>query len=232
MLTLFFMSAKTSAQQRSVDERYHNPSEVNDALDDIHNENDGITKIHTLATSPGGTGVKLIEIGPEVNSTTKTLPAIFVAANLEGDIPISSEAALYLAELVISENAAQDKTWYIMPNANPDAASNYFNSPLVQDSRNDKPHNDDMDENIDEDGWEDLNNDGIISQMRVKDPTGPWMLIDGDNRLMKRADRSKGEKGMYKLYTEGIDNDNDGQYNEDGKGGVNVNLCFLTLKLP
>lgn len=228
-LMLFLTSVQTSAQQRSPDDRYHTPTQINDALDDLQGANSDITKIHTLTTSPGGTDIKLIEIGPEVDNDNKSLPAIFVTANLEGDIPISSEAALHLAELVIAENAAQDKTWYILPNANPDAVANYFASPLIQDSRNDKPHNDDMDENTDEDGWEDLNGDGVITQMRVKDPTGPWMLVEGDSRLMKRADRSKGEKGVYTLYTEGIDNDNDGQYNEDGEGGVNINRNFPHL---
>ncbi len=226
---LLVLPAHGSAQETQDSREYRTPSQVNDMLRQLNRSNRNNTSLHTLATSPGGTDVMMIEIGPETGRDQKTMPAIFVVANMEGTVPISTEAALHLAETVIGSDAVADKTWYILPNGNPDAAANYFGSPLVQDVRNDKPHNDDMDENTDEDGWEDLNGDGYITQMRVPDPTGEWMPVEGDPRLMKRADRSKGEKGMYKLYTEGTDNDGDGRFNEDGPGGVNVNRNFPHL---
>jgi hypothetical protein len=86
-----------------------------------------------------------------------------------------------------------------------------------------------MDDQVDEDGFDDLNGDGIITGMRVKDPEGEWMPVPGQTRLMKKADWSKSEKGVYKLYTEGLDNDLDGSYNEDGPGGVNIGISFPHL---
>jgi len=227
LCSIIFFSDTAYTQVAS--EGYHNPDEINELLGQINRENREDTKLHKLAESPGGRDVMMIEIGPETGKENKTLPAIFVVANLEGVIPVSSEAALYLAELVLSEDAAQDKTWYILPNGNPDAAAHYFNSPLLKNVRNDLPHNDDMDENTDEDGWEDLNDDGYITQMRVKDPAGEWLEIDGDSRLMKKAEPAKGETGVYKLMSEGMDNDDDGEFNEDGPGGVNVNRNFPHL---
>jgi hypothetical protein len=47
--------------------------------------------------------------------------------------------------------------------------------------------------------------------------------------MMKKADPIKGELGIYKLYTEGLDNDGDGKYNEDGLGGVNPAINFPHL---
>jgi len=46
---------------------------------------------------------------------------------------------------------------------------------------------------------------------------------------MKRADPTKGEKGLYKLYAEGLDNDGDGEYGEDPAGGVNIGITFPHL---
>jgi hypothetical protein len=43
---------------------------------------------------------------------------------------------------------------------------------------------------------------------------------------MKRADPTKGERGGYKLYWEGTDEDDDGFINEDGPGGVDLNRNF------
>jgi hypothetical protein len=63
--------------------------------------------------------------------------------------------------------------------------------------------------------------------MRVKDPKGPYRVSPEDARLMKRADPARGESGGWALYTEGIDNDGDGFYNEDGPGGVDINRNFM-----
>jgi hypothetical protein len=210
-------------------DRYHNPAEVNKALEEYAAAG-GAVKLHKLAQSPSGFPVYLLEIGPETGTADKSLPAVFVAANMEGSVPLSTEAALHLiGQLVAQEKVRSDKTWYVLPMGNPDAAAKYFAEPLLMDPRNASPHNDDMDDRMDEDGVEDLNGDGLITRMRVKHPEGEWMPIEGEPRLMKRADWSKGEKGVYKLYTEGLDNDSDGRYNEDGPGGVNIGVQFPHL---
>ena len=66
----------------------------------------------------------------------------------------------------------------------------------------------------------------------MKDPAGEWIPVDGEPRLMRKADASKGEKGIYKLYPEGIDNDGDGEYNEDPAGGTNIAITFPHLFHP
>ncbi len=66
----------------------------------------------------------------------------------------------------------------------------------------------------------------------MKDPAGEWIPVDGEPRLLRKADASKGEKGIYKLYPEGIDNDGDGEYNEDPAGGANLSITFPHLFHP
>jgi hypothetical protein len=209
---------------------YHTPAEVNNLLKDFAASHPPIARLHKIAVSPGGSVVNVLEVGPEINIKEKKLPAVFVAANMEGTVPIATEAALYLAHLILDQpGARENKTWYILPVGNPDAAWNYFKKPLKMDARNARPYNDDMDDQTDEDGVEDLDGNGIITMMRVKEPDGQWIPIPGEPRLMKKADWTKGEKGIYKLYTEGIDNDKDGQINEDGPGGVNIGINFPHL---
>jgi hypothetical protein len=214
-------------------DKYHTPAELASALQEYAQANPAVAKVHKLAVSPGGREVVLIEIGPEAGKAAKTLPAVFVGANFEGTVPLSSEAALYLVKQLIDKpDVRKDLTWYVLPCPNPDAASRYFARPLLADPRNAKPSNDDMDDAADEDGPDDLDGNGIITMMRVKDPAGEWMPVAGEPRLMKKADWSKGEKGVYKLYTEGLDNDGDGAYNEDGPGGVNIGIQFPHLFHP
>ncbi len=211
-------------------ERYHNPEEINQALEAFHQANPEITALHRLAESPGGHTLFLLEIGREIEQKHRRLPSIFVAAAPEGITPLSGEAVLFLIQSLLNKpQTYQNKTWYILPNINPDAADAFFQTPLQQNPRNRTPYNDDMDDQTDEDGPEDLNRDGVITEMRVKDPMGEWLPVPGEPRLMKKADPAKGEQGQYKIYSEGLDNDGDGQYNEDGKGGVNLGINFPHL---
>ncbi|MCK4944310.1 MAG: hypothetical protein KAS65_12080, partial [Candidatus Aminicenantes bacterium] len=192
-------------------DRYHTPDELNQSLKKLANLFPRITKLHKIAISPGGRKVMLLEIGPEVKNKRKKNPAILVVANMSGTVPISSEGAMKTIQIVLDkEESRSDKTWYIFPVGNPDALNRYFSKPLAMNSRNSHPHNDDMDDQLDEDGTEDLDGNGIISMMRVKSPEGKWIPIPGEPRMMKKADWSKGEKGLYKVYVEGIDNDGDG----------------------
>jgi Zinc carboxypeptidase len=228
-LCLFLLAAPAAAQGLSFD-RYHNPGEVNKIMLAWVNANSSIAKLHKLAVTPGGKKIFMLEIGPEKGKKKKTLPAILVVANLDGQTPIAVEATLYLTKMILDKaELRKDKTWYILPSGNPDAAQRYFEKIRRRDARNLKPYNDDMDDRTDEDGVEDLDGNQIITMMRIKDPEGQWLPVPGEPRLMKKADWTKGEKGIYKLYTEGIDNDKDGKYNEDGPGGANIAVNFPHL---
>ncbi len=228
ILCLLAMASALAAQ--TAFDRYHTPAEINAALQEYARANPAVARIHKLAASYGGRDVLLLEIGPEVAKSEKSLPAVFIGANFEGTVPLSGEAALYLAKSVLDKaEARKDRTWYILACPNPDAAARYFAKPLQQDARNARPHNDDMDDAVDEDGADDLDGNGIITMMRVKDPAGEWMPIAAEPRLMKKADWAKGEKGIYKLIAEGLDNDGDGVINEDGPGGTNIGAQFPHL---
>jgi hypothetical protein len=210
--------------------RYHSPAEIEQALQSLQRSHAQLSELARIAVSAGEKPLSMIYIGPEAGNRSKRLPAVLVVANLEGIVPLASEAALFLVQAILENpESRRDKGWYILPLGNPDAAANYFARPLVLDSRNRRPHNDDMDDREDEDGAEDLDGNGIITMMRVKDPEGEWLPVEGEPRLMKKADAAKGEKGTFKLYPEGLDNDHDGRYGEDGPGGVNVGVNFPHL---
>jgi hypothetical protein len=85
------------------------------------------------------------------------------------------------------------------------------------------PTDDDHDGRVDEDGPEDLDGDGYITQLRVKDPAGQWWAHPLDPRVLTPVKPELNEQGEYSLYTEGIDNDGDHRFNEDGPGGVDFN---------
>ncbi len=208
-------------------QNYSNPAQVNKGIDQISQKSGGLIQVRKLAVSPGGTDILLMEIGKKGDVPN---PAVLVVGNLSGISPVTTEAALSLAERIASDpKLCSEISWYVIPMGNPDAYSRYFTAPLYMDPGNFSPYNDDMDDRTDEDGFNDLDGNGIITSMRVKSPDGIWVPVASEPRLMRRADASKGEKGIYKIYTEGIDDDGDGQYNEDGAGGTDVNANFPHL---
>lgn len=222
---LLITGTRLTVQSEPAGGKYHTSAEVQQILAKLQQKS-GNARLHTIATSPGGEPVTILEIGANL----KNVPAIFVGANFEGNVPLSTEGALYLASMLLdSAQYTKNLKWYILANPNPDAAKGWFAKAKYERAVNDYVINNDADEATNEDGFDDLNGDGLITQMRVKDPEGKMIPSKADARIMVPADASKGERGEYKFYAEGIDNDGDGQYNEDGEGGINIGIGFPHL---
>jgi hypothetical protein len=84
------------------------------------------------------------------------------------------------------------------------------------------PKDDDGDGLFDEDAPDDLDGDGNITQMRIKNPLGEYKSDPDDPRNMVRVKPE--ERGEYSLLgNEGIDNDGDGRLNEDAEGYLDPN---------
>ena len=226
VLVLLAFCGNLSAQNGITFEKYKTNSEVQKALIALQQKAPNKIAIHKIAESPGGEPINILEIGKDL----KNVPAIFVGANFEGKTPLSTEGALYLAKMLLDSSVyTGNLKWYILPLPNPDATSGYFSKVKWERTVNDFVVNDDKDDQVNEDGPDDLNADGWITQMRVEDPEGTYIVSDKDPRMMLRADPAKGERGKYKLYQEGLDNDGDGEINEDGPGGINVGINFPHL---
>lgn len=232
-LTLLLSGA---APEKLTFTQYHTPQEVSQLLKSLVSEYPNLAKLETLGKSHGKSNLNVIRIAahPKGSPDPDLRPAVYVSANIEGTHLVGTEAALMLIEKLLVKYRTDNKiksilekhTVYVAPLLNPDAARNFFEDVRCERRSNIRPVDDDLDTLIDEDGPDDLNKDGFITQMRVKDPEGKWIQDPNESRLMRKADQKKGEKGIYKIYTEGLDNDGDGKYNEDPPGGVELNRNF------
>jgi hypothetical protein len=220
---LFIPVSGALAQSATGEWKYRNNQEVQASLKALQAGNPAVIDLHKIAVSPGGRELTVVEIGKDQSDG----PAVFVAANFDGITPLATEGALHLARYLMDHPEFRTNVrWYILPAGNPDAAGNFFRKPLLKSSLNAMEVNLDTDDQTNEDGYEDLNGDGFITMMRKKVPDGEYRISDEDPRLLVKADPAKSEKGIYKLYSEGIDNDGDGLYNEDEPGGVNPGINF------
>lgn len=219
-LLICFTSLQLSAQSD-----YSNYSNLSQRLKNLQSSNAAICKLEALTKTVGGHTIWSLTLS---KGDAKNKPAIAIVSGVDGKHILGPEMAVSIAENIIKNHAAvlETTTFYIFPNMSPNATENYFSSLKHYDNGNARDTDDDRDGAINEDPFEDLNNDGLITLIRVEDPTGDYIQLKEDDRIVVPANKNKGELGKYKVITEGIDNDKDGNFNEDGKGGIQFNKNF------
>lgn len=210
--------------------KYHSPGEINSVLKALNKSYPNLTVLETIGQTYSGKDIIALSIG---SGETGTKAGIAIIGGIDGRYQAGREISLGFAEKLLANAESEEikellagVSFYVIPDASPDASSGFFSAPVYERLVNANPTDNDRDFSVDEDPCEDLNGDGIITLMRVKDPTGDYITDPADKRLMKKADIAAGEKGEWQVYTEGIDNDKDGKFNEDGQGGVNFNNNF------
>jgi hypothetical protein len=197
-----------------------------------------ITHLYEVDKSFEGRPILQMTITNKKTGKDTDKPAAYFEGGRHGGEVTSSEAVLWLTQHLL-ENYGKDpkitqlidtKTIYVRPQNNPDGTNMY----LFSEQRNRstvRPYDDDNDGLFDEDPEEDLDGDGVIFNMRKKAVTDKEkekanFIIDPKDpqgRLMKRVLEGKGD---YLVFTEGIDNDGDGEYNEDGIGGLDLHRNY------
>lgn len=214
---------------------YPNHREMSARLQALSRANPNMARLESLTKTLGGKDIWLLKVG---SGDLQSRPAIAVVGGVAGDHLVGTEFALQFAERLLAQAGDPDTrqllesvTFYVFPDMSPDAREQYFATLRYERLGNANPSDYDRDGKIGEDPYNDLDGDGLITMMRVRDPRGEWMPHPDDARIMVRARPELGEKGEYFLYSEGIDQDKDGLFNEDGDEGVIFNRNF-TFKYP
>ena len=221
-----------SAAQDNPASGYHDYRALTQKIKEIAAVNPNVTDLKSIGKSASGKDLWMLQVSGKGKATEKQ--ALLIAGNLEGDHVIGSEIALGIAGQLVRNYGADEeitevldkRTFYIIPRLNPDGAEAFFQDILQVQTGNLNPRDEDYDWKTDEDGPEDLNGDGFITMMRVKDKDGEWVIDENDPRLMKKKDPGTPLDKLYEIYPEGRDNDGDELYNEDGPGGFNINRNF------
>jgi len=214
---------------------YSDHAKLSQRLKSLESSNPQNSKLTSLAKTAGGKDVWLLEIGSGDRSSH---PAVVVIGGVEGSHLIGTELAVGFAEKLLAAAGVDSvkallasTTFYVLPNVSPDASEQYFAKVKYERLANATATDDDRDGKLNEDPFEDLNNDGQITWIRIEDQTGKWKTHPADPRIMVMANAEKGEQGKYNLISEGTDNDKDGKFNEDGEGGIHFNKS-LTYDPP
>ena len=212
--------------------RYYDTQELAAIMKRIAKAHPSLVKITSIGKSFEGRDLLLMTVSNRTHGDPDKKPAMYIDGNIHSNEVQGSEVALYTAWYVCEmysqvewiRNLLDEKTLYVLPTINPDARDHFIHKPNTASSPRSglDPRDDDGDGLVDEDGYDDLDGDGSIVQMRIADRNGRWVADPRDPRMMVLADAD--QPGQYTLLgLEGFDNDGDGKVNEDRPGYYDPN---------
>ncbi len=215
--------------------RYYTYDGIADLCRKLAKEYPDLVTLESAGKSYKGRDIFALTISDKKGKNPGFKPGYYIDGNIHSNEIQGTEMALYTAWYLCEmyntnpfiNQLLKEKVFYILPTINPDARQYFMENPNTGDSPRSGlvPMDNDRDGLYDEDGYDDINNDGIISLMRRKNPDGRFRTDPKDPRRMIRI--ASGEKGEYEILgLEGIDNDGDGLVNEDGVGGYDPNRDY------
>ncbi|QUL98418.1 MAG: carboxypeptidase [Candidatus Fermentithermobacillus carboniphilus] len=189
--------------------KYMDYGELTSALEDLVKENPGLSKMYSIGKTYEGRDMWLVELTNFAKGNPDEKPGMYIDGNHHAGEVTGSAVCLYTIWYLLSNygedpfvtELLDEKTFYVLPRISIDGAEIFLHTPLsLRSSTRPYPPRDR------EEGLvpEDIDGDGWILQMRVKDPDGDWKVSDKDPRLMVKRQPWDKEGPFYKVYPEGI----------------------------
>lgn len=183
-----------------------------------------LLRVVSAGQSYEGRDIWAAEVTDYASGPAADKPAAYVEGNIHAGEVTGSQVCLYLLDYLL-DNFGRDgrvtdllraHTYYVLPRVNPDGAERYLTTPYTLRSSV-RPYPEDTgrgavgdaDAGCQGEGLvaEDVDGDGRILQMRVRDPGGEWRASRYDPRLMLRrgpADRPERDGPFYRVFPEGV----------------------------
>jgi hypothetical protein len=234
-IVLIFAPALRAGDVHLTFDHYYDGPATERALRDLHKAYPDLTELRSIGVSEEGREIWLLTINNAETGGDLEKPGIYVDGSIHGNEIQATEVCLYLAWYLLDsydgvpkvKGLVDEHAFYIIPIVNVDSRARFFTDPsgynIGRTAR--VPYDDDRDGLLDEDDYDDLDGDGEILQMRVRQPYGDYKLHPDDPRVLVRV--KPGEIGQWRLLgREGIDNDGDGRLNEDVPGYLDMNRNY------
>jgi len=191
-------------------DRYYRYAELTRLLRELADEHPGLVQLRTIGRSFEGRDIWLATITNAATGPDLEKPALWVDGNIHATELAGSMACLYLICHLLKRYAVDPevkrcidtRAFYVCPRVNPDGAEwALADVPrLIRSSTRPYPHDE---EPIGGLKREDIDGDGRVLTMRIRDPDGPWKVSDRDARLLVRRDPTETGGQYYRLLPEG-----------------------------
>jgi hypothetical protein len=212
--------------------RYRDYEDATRLLKELARVHPERARLASLGTSYGDREMWLLTITSFAKGKEEEKPAFYIDGGIHANELQGPEVVLYTAWYLLEmygrapfiTRLVDERVFYLVPMMSPDSRDAHMHKPNTTHSprSGQRPVDDDRDGLVDEDTPDDLDGDGSITQMRVKDPNGRWKPHKDFPELMVEC--GPDERGEYRMLgSEGVDNDGDGLVNEDGDGFYDPN---------
>lgn len=214
--------AKEAPARPAYEARYHSLDEIRAFAEALAQSGDA--RLLALPATARGTRAVALEIGAPGPIPLESRRTIFLLGGLDGVSLTGAEAVVHLCSELAAARATlpDDLVFVAVPWASPDALGEVL-ARRFADGRDATPRDDDGDLAVDEDGPDDVDGDGLVLQMIVEEPNGAFVRC-ADPRFLAPA--RPGERPRFTLASEGRDDDGDGRFNEDPRGGTSFEEAF------
>ena len=182
--------------------------EIKAFLDQAVSDYPGLCSLESIGKSYEGRDIWCLTVTNKATGEAAAKPAMYIDANIHAGEVTGSHVCLYTIRHLLAGHGddpeitklLDTRAFYILPRINPDGAELYLTTPtMLRSSVRPYP------EEEEKDGLraEDINGDGMILQMRIADPNGPWKVSDKDPRLMILRAPDDDEGAFYRIFPEG-----------------------------
>lgn len=190
-------------------DRYYRYAELTELMQRWAAEYPQLVAIESIGTSYEGREIWALTITDAATGAHDTKPAYFVDANIHADEVTGTATALWLVNHVLTHadtdpairRLLTHTTLYVVPAVNVDGIDPGMSGahPFIRSSMRHYPHADQPDGLYESD----VDGDGTILTMRIKDPAGPWTPSAHDPRIMRRRRMDEFDGDFYFVVPEG-----------------------------
>ncbi len=182
--------------------------ELTATLHAFADESPQLVQVESMGKSFEGRDIWLVTLTNAATGPSIEKPALLVEANIHSVEWTGSAAALHLIRRLATGHGTDERvtrlldtrTVYVVPRLNPDGAEHALQEGrFIRSSVRPYPLQDEQD------GLQvrDIDGDGKVLSMRVRDPNGPWKPHPDDPRLLVRREPDDTAGEYYRLYPEG-----------------------------
>ncbi len=190
-------------------DRYYRYADLTALLRAYELEFPDFVEVTSIGKSFEGRDIWLVTVTDKNTGPASEKPAFWVDGNIHASELSASTAAMTVLDLLTQRATPESKALlagraiYIVPRLNPDGAEWAMESPprIIRSSTRPYPYEEEDPYGLER---QDIDGDGRILSIRIKDPNGPWKIAEEEPRLMKK--REPGESGgtYYRLLAEGL----------------------------
>ncbi|MFN7171277.1 MAG: M14 family metallopeptidase [Fimbriimonadaceae bacterium] len=197
--------------------RYYRYDQLSDLLKQFASEFPKLVCLEHIGTSHEGRPILMATVTNQETGADLDKPAFWCDANIHATELSASTAVLNIIHKLCTEygndpsvtRAVDTRTFYLVPRLNPDGAELAMadRPRFLRSSTRPYPFDEEELEGLE---LMDVDGDGRILNMRIKDPNGRWAISEEEPRLLRkrRPEETGGE--YYRLFYEGLFHNFDG----------------------